>query len=246
MSVSERRRKEKEIRRKAIIKAAKKVFAKTGFFNATMDNIAIESQLSKGTLYLYFKNKDDLYASILCDGMKLVGKILENIDTINNRFEDILVAYGIAYYEFSEEYPDLFKIMLDIHTGEFIKLENVADETMTEIKNYEEKIFSKHMKVLQKGIENGYINNDVNSCYATTMLWSIITGAVMLSKNHSRSKFLSNISPKIFIGDIIKMFLMAHSSSHELIERFRNEIRESASMQIPIDHKFKCPDNKNK
>jgi AcrR family transcriptional regulator len=52
-------------RRDQILNAAIKVFARFGFQRARMDDIADESSLSKGALYLYFKSKDDLIAAIL-------------------------------------------------------------------------------------------------------------------------------------------------------------------------------------
>src|SRR5690242_12501061 len=52
-------------RRDQILDAASKVFARLGFQRARMDDIADESSLSKGALYLYFKSKDDLIAAIL-------------------------------------------------------------------------------------------------------------------------------------------------------------------------------------
>ena len=48
-----------------IINAAMIVFAEKGFHPATMEDVAKEAGLSKGTIYLYFKNKDDLIFSVL-------------------------------------------------------------------------------------------------------------------------------------------------------------------------------------
>ena len=48
-----------------VLQAAMAVFARAGFHQARMEDIAREAGLAKGTLYLYFKNKDDLIAAIL-------------------------------------------------------------------------------------------------------------------------------------------------------------------------------------
>ncbi|MFN2146293.1 MAG: TetR/AcrR family transcriptional regulator, partial [Anaerolineales bacterium] len=55
----------KEERTQEIIEAAMKVFAEEGFHRATMDEIADEAGVSKGTLYLYFKGKDKIISSLL-------------------------------------------------------------------------------------------------------------------------------------------------------------------------------------
>jgi AcrR family transcriptional regulator len=52
-------------RKSQIVNAAVEVFSEKGFAEARMDDIAVKTGLSKGTLYLYFKNKDDLIMAIL-------------------------------------------------------------------------------------------------------------------------------------------------------------------------------------
>jgi len=64
MGIEERKEREKQMRRQQIMDAAKKVFASKGFGGATMENIAEEAEFSPATLYLYFKNKDELFASL--------------------------------------------------------------------------------------------------------------------------------------------------------------------------------------
>ena len=57
MGVAERRQREKEERRSCIVAAAEAVFLEKGLDVATMDEIAARAEVSKGTLYLYFKEK---------------------------------------------------------------------------------------------------------------------------------------------------------------------------------------------
>ncbi|MBL4633255.1 MAG: TetR/AcrR family transcriptional regulator [Kofleriaceae bacterium] len=64
MSISTRREKEKERRREDILQAAQQVFLRSGYQGATMDEVAQEAELSKGTLYLYFKSKFEIYVEL--------------------------------------------------------------------------------------------------------------------------------------------------------------------------------------
>ena len=66
-------------RKVQIINAAEEVFTKKGFDEARMDDIAEETGLSKGTLYLYFKSKDDLIIAILDRMIQREFKQLENL-----------------------------------------------------------------------------------------------------------------------------------------------------------------------
>lgn len=60
-----------------IIVAATKVFAKKGFFNARISDIAKEAKVADGTIYLYFNNKFDILISVLEEE---IGKIIEQIE----------------------------------------------------------------------------------------------------------------------------------------------------------------------
>lgn len=61
---------------KKILKAAVKVFAEKGFYNARVSEIAKEADVADGTIYLYFKNKDDLLISLFEEEF---GQIVENM-----------------------------------------------------------------------------------------------------------------------------------------------------------------------
>ncbi len=74
MGIYERKQREKERRRQEILAAARHVFSKKGFNSATMEEIASKAELSPGTLYLYFKNKEELHTSLSIDLLEhLVG-----------------------------------------------------------------------------------------------------------------------------------------------------------------------------
>ena len=68
LGITDRRKRERDLqqkmRRKQILYAAKRVFYAKGFSPATIEDIAQEAELSPAAIYLYFKNKDDLYASL--------------------------------------------------------------------------------------------------------------------------------------------------------------------------------------
>jgi TetR/AcrR family transcriptional regulator len=61
MTAEERRKREIEQRRVAVINAANRLFYIKGYENVSMDEIASEAELSKTTLYTYFKDKESLF-----------------------------------------------------------------------------------------------------------------------------------------------------------------------------------------
>ncbi len=71
---------DKDARRQALLQAALNEFYEKGFFAARMDDIAARAELTKGTLYLYFKNKESLFQALI-----------ESIGVANaNRIEELL------------------------------------------------------------------------------------------------------------------------------------------------------------
>jgi AcrR family transcriptional regulator len=77
MGMIARQQWEKEQRRASILRAAEKVFATKGAALVTMDDIAHEADLGKGTLYLYFESKDELYLEI---ANRTVGELVEALE----------------------------------------------------------------------------------------------------------------------------------------------------------------------
>ena len=74
-----------EDKHQRIISAALKVFARKGFFNSKVSEIAQEANVADGTIYLYFKNKDDILISVFETEMK---KMINNMKKELNKYHD--------------------------------------------------------------------------------------------------------------------------------------------------------------
>ena len=72
----------KDDKRSRILKAAVKVFAQQGFYNAKVSEIAQNAGIAAGTIYLYFKNKDEILISIFEEEMaKVIAKVSKEIES---------------------------------------------------------------------------------------------------------------------------------------------------------------------
>lgn len=229
MGILERKILEKEKRRKDILRAAKKVFFEKGFINSSMEMIAKASQLSKGTLYLYFKSKDDLYVTLLEDGLTNFLKIVT--ETIHKDVppEEKLLNCAEAYYEFSIQFPEIFTIMMEANREELIHSEKVNSLTLLKVKDLEDKVINKVIEVFQSGIEA----DSIVACYAVSNLWVSLTGAIELCRRKNKPHIMDNVESIEIVKDITKCFIIAYSTSAEVRERFRKEIRENANKQAP-------------
>jgi AcrR family transcriptional regulator len=100
-----------EFRRTAIVDAARTVFARKGFARGIMDEIANEAGIAKGTVYLYFRSKKEIYKAVLDQDMEfLKASTLERIDAAKN-LKDKIRAFTLARLENAEAKKEFFRIM---------------------------------------------------------------------------------------------------------------------------------------
>lgn len=97
MTASNRKERKKEERRKEIIRAAERLFYVKGFDKVTMDEIAREVDVSKGSLYLHFKNKNSLFFGIVAqmhkESMQLLEERLNPLTTGGEKIREICQWY---------------------------------------------------------------------------------------------------------------------------------------------------------
>ncbi|MEA3497387.1 MAG: TetR/AcrR family transcriptional regulator, partial [Bacteroidota bacterium] len=112
MGISERKEREKEQRKNDIIDAAEKIFFKKGLSNSTMDEVAKEAELSKGTLYLYFKSKEEIYFEIKLRAVNILNRMFKkSILPEKTGFENC-TEIGKTYVKFLNDYSNYFKVMV--------------------------------------------------------------------------------------------------------------------------------------
>jgi len=99
-----------EFRRSELLNAARAVFGKKGFHDASIEEIAEMAEVAKGTVYLYYKSKKDLYLEALRFGIaSLVAELKARADNSRNCFETLRVLTHTKIV-FFEENRDFFRI----------------------------------------------------------------------------------------------------------------------------------------
>jgi AcrR family transcriptional regulator len=99
-----------EFRTAEILEAARKVFAKKGFHDATVDDVASAAGLAKGTVYLYYRSKQDVYLAALKFGIgQMYSALVEEVNKAASTEAKLksLIAAKLAYFD---ENRDFFKI----------------------------------------------------------------------------------------------------------------------------------------
>jgi AcrR family transcriptional regulator len=105
-----------EERRRQIMQAALVCFARKGYHKTTMDDIVAECGLSKGTLYWYFKNKDNLFISLIksyfFDVRQGTDAILEQHPTASGKLRGMTQAFVEFFRAGGEYFSVLFEFWL--------------------------------------------------------------------------------------------------------------------------------------
>ncbi len=111
MNTQSRKEHEKNARRNEILEAGLQLFAEKDFHEVTVDEIAERVGLSKGTLYLYFKNKDDLFFSIIQEKTDMLYQRLNATIEGDKPFTECLKNFVYTFLTFFEEHKPYFKIV---------------------------------------------------------------------------------------------------------------------------------------
>lgn len=113
MGTSERKAKEKEELKSLILRAANKLFVEQGIEQTTIRKIASKIEYSVGTVYLYYKDKNDILHDLHKQGFWQLGgemKVLFNVADPMER----LKALGRVYLQFALENPDMYNLMFTL------------------------------------------------------------------------------------------------------------------------------------
>jgi TetR/AcrR family fatty acid metabolism transcriptional regulator len=137
-----------------IIEAAVKVFAKKGFYNAKVSEIAREASVADGTIYLYFKNKDDILISLFEEKMQvLILRVNEAISKVDDPLEKVRAFVA----------QHLFMIEEHRHLAEVMQIE--LRQSSKFMRRYVPVKFLEYLdligKIIEDGIQEGVIRPEV-------------------------------------------------------------------------------------
>ncbi|MFC1821222.1 TetR/AcrR family transcriptional regulator [Thermodesulfobacteriota bacterium] len=132
-----------------IIKAATKVFAKKGFYQAKVSEIAKEAQVADGTIYLYFENKDDVLISLFEEQMAwILDNMKAQIAGKENAIKKI-ETFVLTHLDLIEKNKDL---------AEIIQVE--LRQSSKFMKDYKNENFTQYLnligEIIQEGQEKGF------------------------------------------------------------------------------------------
>ncbi len=178
MGVKERKALEKQMRRNQILDAARALLFSVGINNISISKISKHSELSVGTIYFYYKNKDEIFIALQEEGLSLLYKTILKISKKDIDHKEKLIQIASAYYKFSRDKKDYFDIINYFLSSPIIFFE-------PDLKNQVDMSGQKILMVINEVILNG-ISHDIftedDPYKFSIMFWGTIHGLIQFKK----------------------------------------------------------------
>jgi AcrR family transcriptional regulator len=172
MTIAKRKERQKEELKAKILLTAKELFMEKGFEETSIRNIAEKIEYSPTTIYLYFKDKDDIFYALHREGFTLLNQYFRVLEHVSDPYER-LKALSKAYINFALENGEFYDLMFIIRAP-MDALEK--DENTWEEGN---RAFGFLVNTINGCIEKGYFKGMNPEVLAFTV-WSMVHGICSL------------------------------------------------------------------
>lgn len=178
MGQEERRKREKDSRKSAILKAARKLFLDKGFKPVTVESIARKAELSKGSIYLYYNSKEEIYTQILLSDIDKFHERISDLLQKSSSASEALVRLADIYVNFFLNDRELFRILMTfmLHTSDM----NMPQELNDRIVKTTNKTIGIIEQIFQYGVERGEFPATLNLRQNRNALWGMMNGIISL------------------------------------------------------------------
>lgn len=166
----------------AILRAAAKVFAQSGYFNAKVSDVARNAGVADGTVYLYFKNKDDLLTSIFSWAMgEFLTRARAELAEMASAKEKLLSFARLQFSLFEQERD--IAIVFQIELRQSTKF--MEQFSTTYLAEYLQML----REIIEEGMNQGVFRTALNSKLVAKLLFGMLdemaTNWVLSHGNHS-------------------------------------------------------------
>lgn len=181
MGISERKSREKEQRIKQIQDSAAALFYKKGYVATTIEDIAEAAEISKGTIYLYFKSKDDLYYSLVEPSLDRLSRKLIRIAGMKGVSSETRIRSVVdATYEFYEKDPDAYHLVSRYEASVFSNL--LSRDKLDRLKSLMLSNLRQLEIVIADGIKQGRFRK-TDPVMTAIIIWNTFMGIIQFQEN---------------------------------------------------------------
>jgi len=187
--VCESKRKEmiKEVTKRIIYIAVINIINDEGYASVTMDKVAEVAGIAKGTIYAYFKNKEELMREVFEDSLHPLTETIDDILLGNKSPEEKLSDMATAMLKYFDENDKFFRIMM--YERELMQLER---ERFLDDRYYG--AIEKLTRVIEDGIELGKFRKLAPKKVATIFLEAIVVTTKLLLLDKQRAPIEDDVN----------------------------------------------------
>lgn len=168
--ITERRREERENRRAEILTSARELFASQGVEETSMGQIAERARLSRSLLYVYFRDREDVFLAVVDEGLKKLASRFEEVCAEQPCGLDAVEAIGWAFVDFSRQNPDYSSALARFQTTASRPLGGIAEQVNRILADQ-----------IARGVDDGSIHADVvNPMLTGLSLWAFTSGLLQV------------------------------------------------------------------
>ncbi len=196
MGIAERKAREKESRRESILFAAKKLFSKKGFENTSMDELAAEAELAKGTLYLYFKSKEEVIYSLLSPSLAEYQRGLREIASDPGKPAEATLREIVKYiYDMYLEEPEIYRVIIHYKAKEYQSL--LSEENFRHLRELMRGNLQITEDLIRRGVDAGVFHR-TDPKKTSIILWNIFVGVMQYEENRTYNGGPSYLKPTLY------------------------------------------------
>jgi AcrR family transcriptional regulator len=208
---TKRREKEKEQRKRTILRAAQQLFFKKGFKSVTVESIAKQAKLSKGAVYLYFKSKEEIYARILLNDIEKFNKQVFNVVETNGTATSMIFNFSDIYIGFFLNERELFRILMTfmLHTDDL----NFSAEMNRQMIRATNKTIEVVDKILKHGFDTGEFSRKNDITKVRNVVWGLLNGIISLHL-FAGKEATREMRIRSHVSEGLKVFIEGLKQSH--------------------------------
>jgi AcrR family transcriptional regulator len=202
-----RRKRQIQRNRTIILRSARELFHKKGFYGTTMEDIADHSGFDRRTIYNHFKNKEDVFAALVSGILAEIEEVFDDITSAKGSPLDRLKELVLRLLDLYIDNSQLLNIfMSEYETNEIKKKRYVSAYTLKNISSYKKIEFRLVNMIKEAQDENLVVN--VHPYILAGMLNELILRSVIVLHNQKGS-----VKKKDIIQDIFELLAKVRSQN---------------------------------
>jgi len=217
MSSKERKIWEKKQKENRIIDIAEHIFLEKGYEQTTLIEIANAAGYNKRTMYLYFKDREEIFLAVVLKGLTILyntlEKALSEIDSKNGSLEKM----GQGFFDFSLNHPKYLGLIMIYESNACIYYKETETEVNPEFYNSlcqqkTDQLADLITNAIEKGIKNKTIKTTLTPIQLMLLIWGQVFGVmqiILMRKRHFKDAY--GISHEDLFNEFVTMMNKALS-----------------------------------